>query len=275
MGEGLTALHGACKADSANAEYAQRREVVELLLKHGASAAAVTTEGGLSPLLMCCSPRRATEPLARLLVAHGGAKLPPESLAMVLERAALHGRDDILRLLLDAGAVPPPLRQRLVWLAARHTASAELLALVLKRCAAHVDEAEPATRRCALSFAAERGRADLVRLLLDAGAAPNQAPPKEPWRTALFCASKAGHEDAVRELLRAGAKLDVGGSAAPSALGAACAESGKVGVVRLLLAAGADPRRVTEAELAEARRRHHDAAVSELLEFTAGKRRTV
>lgn len=92
----------------------------------------------------------------------------------------------------------------------------------------------------ALMSAAAAGSVDAVRLLLDKGADPNAVTKRN--QTALADAATAGSEDIVKLLLNAGAKVDVPDDRGYTALlYAAGSERQSAGIVKMLLAKGANP----------------------------------
>ncbi|WP_275540897.1 ankyrin repeat domain-containing protein [Streptomyces sp. TM32] len=95
-----------------------------------------------------------------------------------------------------------------------------------------------------LYLAAVSGRADLVRLLLEAGAAPDEESRGEPGSEGLpLCAAACrGDAGAVRELLAHGADPNLREDNATGSTPLMWAiEGAHVDIVRLLLAANADP----------------------------------
>lgn len=94
----------------------------------------------------------------------------------------------------------------------------------------------------ALSRAAAWGILETVRMLLAAGADPNQG-----WgKDALWSAAKNGHTQVVQELLQTGRVLDVNGKSDYDSPLFLAAKHGHLDIVRLLIAHGADARRLQD-----------------------------
>ncbi|KAK1716964.1 ankyrin repeat-containing domain protein, partial [Colletotrichum lupini] len=92
--------------------------------------------------------------------------------------------------------------------------------------------------RSALQRAAAEGHEEIVQLLLNNGATPNSS--DETHMPALYAASLLGSEEIVQLLLDAGADIHARfqGGMFESVLAAAC-NSGKIGVVEMLMARSA------------------------------------
>lgn len=129
-----------------------------------------------------------------------------------LYRAAVHGSTEIVRLLLEHGADP-------------------------NRASAPIEEGLP------LCAAACWNHTGVVAALLAAGADPDLPEPPHSEQTGpgtppLMWAVGNGHRETVDLLLAAGADPDIAGTPLTSA-----ARGGRLGIVRSLLAHGADPTR--------------------------------
>ena len=139
-----------------------------------------------------------------------------------LHLAAIHGRSDVVRTLLDKGAdVNAKTRS---W----RTALGEGKELLIM-----LDNDE----HTALHVAAIYGKSDVVRTLLDKGADVNAK--TRSWRTALHEAAIHGKSDVVRILLDKGADVNAKTRGWWTALHMA-AKSGKSDIVSILLDKGAD-----------------------------------
>jgi ankyrin repeat protein len=124
----------------------------------------------------------------------------------LLEYAAIHGYVDIVKELINAGAV----------IYADHPQYSDYAA-------------------AALIGASRKGHVDVVRALIKAGADVNHA---DRGDTALCEASRGGHVDVVKELIRAGADVDHVGILGTALIGAS--RTGYVDVIKELIKAGAD-----------------------------------
>lgn len=124
--------------------------------------------------------------------------------------AALHGRDDVLRLLVGAGC--------------------------------QVDAPEKLLGQSPLHLAAAAGRAGTVQTLLVLGAKPNAK--DNQGDSPLFDAAAFGHAEAVTVLLKGGANPNQRGSndSLPLELPA---KRGQTSVIQALLAGGADPKQLS------------------------------
>lgn len=159
-----------------------------------------------------------------------------------LHCAAAEGRDEVVRILLAAGA--------------------DKDAVDTKGYTALMNSAEsPATG----PYTKPEAHVRIVRMLLDANANVNLA--NEEGMTALWKASAvSGHAEVVRMLLRAGADHGLCAMHGWSAIGSACSNKlscDPVGVVRALLDAGADKDHADEAK----RTPLHNAASNGMLEL--------
>ncbi|HET9195953.1 MAG TPA: ankyrin repeat domain-containing protein [Vicinamibacterales bacterium] len=136
--DGLTALHAAV--------YADRLDIVDVLLAAGAKAAA-TDRYGVTPLYL----------------------------------AAVNGNADIVRRLIDAGADPNATDAggETVLMTAARTGSPAALRVLLER-GARVDAKEPEFQQTALMIAVREDHDEAVGVLLGAGASPNAQTRKGP-----------------------------------------------------------------------------------------------
>ncbi|MGW3010108.1 ankyrin repeat domain-containing protein [Streptomyces sp. NPDC001219] len=130
--------------------------------------------------------------------------------------AAVSGRSDIVRRLLEAGAAPDT-----------------------------ESRGEPGSEGLPLCAAACWGHDETVRALLEHGADPNLREDDGTSSTALLWAASNGHHRTAQLLLDGGADPDMGHPRRTPLM--AAAERGSIAVVRALLRHGADPR-LTDAE---------------------------
>jgi ankyrin repeat protein len=210
-------------------------EIAALLLDRGADISAATTHG-YDALINAAfaGARRApdTTPLVKLLLDRGASPARATSYGeTALKTAAGFGLFDVLRLLLDAGADPVPLR----WTPLMHAVVFGTLAEVHAALAVGAElEARDGWGRTALHLGLEAGKLDAVQALHAAGA--SLAPGGHDQRSPLVYAVR--RPDALDWLLAHGCD---GGAAADTGLTplAAAVEAGAVESVRLLLAAGA------------------------------------
>ena len=231
--DGLTALHAAV--------YADRLDIVDVLLSAGAKAAAANRYG-VTPLYL----------------------------------AAVNGNADIIRRLIDAGADPNATDAggETVLMTAARTGSPAALRVLIER-GARVDATEPEFQQTALMIAVREDHDEAVGVLLGAGASPNAQTRKGPvpafvppckgtgcgsegvginrgglpdrgrraeakgGMTPLLYAARDGRLRVARRLIDAGADLEL-----PDANGIRplllAALNNKMDVARLLLAKGAN-----------------------------------
>lgn len=151
--------------------------------------------------------------MRELLEAGADPDEPDEYGTTPLYRASVQGATEAVRLLLEYGADP-------------------------QLCGGGDDEGLP------LCAAACWNHTGVVAALLAAGADPNTPEPPHPEQTGpgtppLLWAVRNGHRETVELLLTAGADPDIPGTPLTIA-----AQAGRYGIVRSLLAHGADPARV-------------------------------
>ncbi len=154
--------------------------------------------------------------------------------------AAAKGRSDLLDMLLDAGADPHVKNtegKTAVDLAAK-AGRAKVLER-LERTGATVDRSSKELQDALLLRAVESGNVSDVKKALAAGAKAD-ATKKKGHPTALMMACLEGRDDVVRALLDAGAKIDRVCEWGQAPLRNAVVR-GHIGVVRMLLEAGANP----------------------------------
>jgi len=161
--------------------------------------------------------------------------------------ASQHDSDGSARLLLDRGANPnlATLTGRTPLMAAAAGGETGLMRMLLEK-GAKVSAAST-SGSTALHDAAGSGSAEAVRLLLDKGADVNAKTKRNA--TALSAAAMQGAEESVRILLERGAQVNIQDERGYTPLMyAAYAETMPPGVVRMLLAKGADTRVTGEGE---------------------------
>ena len=105
---------------------------------------------------------------------------------------------------------------------------------------------QASTGETPLTVAAEAGKAGVVAVLLRAGADPNKRDKVGDYN-ALYLAGFSNHVSTVRALLDAGAKAN--SSVDGTTVLANAAYDGLLGLVQMLLEAGADPLRRSDGEL--------------------------
>lgn len=183
------------------------RHAVELLLRAGADPNGTDARGETPLGAAVTAPWRGSDEIVRLLLG-AGARAEGEEAGDLLATAGFRDRREILAQLLDAG-IPIDARD---------------------------EDGESA-----LMGAAKAGRSELVRTLLARGADPAL---QDIWGyTALtWSASQTDNPETVAALLSAGAPVDALDDKGRAALLHA-ASHGRLGAVRALLEGGADPRR--------------------------------
>lgn len=220
--------------------------VIKMLLDKGAEVNARNRRGS-TPLLW------AIHDLAKVrMLVEAGAEVnskQSEGRTPLYQAASLGNGLATVRFLLDKGADPnvatmiglTPL------MAAANRGDSELIRLLIAR-KAKVD-ARAGTGGTALIAAAASGEPAAVKLLLEAGADANAATKKK--ETALAAAATAGAEESVKLLLARGAQANVRDDRGYSPLMyAAGSDAAPSGIVKMLLAAGADPPVTAEGETA-------------------------
>lgn len=203
-----------------------------------------------------------TEVVRVLLDAGALADLQVDDGLTGLILAAQNGHGEIVELLLTAGAYPDGRSDRglnPLYMAAQngHTD----IVSALSAAGANVESivADLSTTY----IAAQNGHSDIVSVLIDAGALPDgPAPVSRP----LLVAAQNGYVDVVMVLVDGGANPDAEGPENDRAIGRA-AQSGEVDVVEFLLGVGADPQFVSggRSPLDRAARGGHVAVLDTLL----------
>jgi len=260
-------------------------EIMRFLLDHGADVNAVNKRKS-TPLFWSLND----EAKVRLLVDRGAdvnAKLIDGRSAAYLA-ASMGNALPVLRLLLDKGADPNARTLTgMTPLIAACRNNIDVARLLIERKADVM--ALNAAGGTALMAAAQTGRSELVKLLLDKGADPNAATKRN--ETALTEAATAGNEETVRLLIEKGAKVNIQDIRGYSPLlYAAGSDTMPAGVVKLLLAKGADRSMKGDGETAAMlAAKRGDTEVARLLDVqpqakqasviraanTAGKERTI
>lgn len=220
--------------------------VVEMLIAKGADVNAKNRRGS-TPLLW------AIHDLAkvRILVTAGAAvnAKQAEGRSPIFQAALMGNGLTTVRFLLDKGADPNSATMigQTPLMAAANRGDVETMRLLIAR-SAKVD-AKAGTGATALLAASGSGEPAAVKLLLESGADPNAATKKKD--TALGSAATSGVEESVKLLLASGARVNVQDDRGYSPLMyAAGSDAMPAGVVKLLLAAGADVSATGEGETA-------------------------
>ena len=220
--------------------------VVQLLLAKGADVNAKNRRGS-TPLLWAIHDL----PKVRMLVEAGAAVNVKQSdgRSPLFQAATLGNGLATVRYLLDKGADPNvgTMIGQTPLMASATRGDAETARLLIGR-EARVD-AKAGTGATALIAAAGSGEPSIVKLLLESGADPNTTTKKK--ETALSAAATAGVEESVKLLLERGARVNVQDDRGYSPLMyAAGSDAAPAGIVKLLLAAGADTSVTGEGETA-------------------------
>lgn len=226
-----TVLQAACSGS-------QTTEVIEWLLAVGAD---VNAQGGqYGTALQIAAARRSRSTVELLLSAGADVNARCEKYGTALQVAADGGSRSTVELLLSAGAdVNARCGKYGNALQAAALAGNRETIDVLLNAGAHVNAAggEYGT---ALQTAVFCGRPDIVKLLLDAGANVNAQ--GGYYGSALEAAARCGSEEVIKLLLDVGADVNMQCNRYGNALQATLNSSNpRIKVVKLLLAAGADP----------------------------------
>ena len=243
---------------------------VKLMLDNGAEVNA-TNRRGSTPIFWGIHD----EAKVRLLLERGAdihAKLN-DGRMLVYQAASLGNGLPILRLLLEKGAKADTklLTGNTPLMAASGTAKLEAMALLIEK---GVDvNAKSATGTTALMAAATSGNSQAVKMLLAKGADANVMGKR--GQTALADAAMSGNEESVKMLLDAGAKVDVADERGYTALlAAAGSDAAPAGVVKMLLAKGADKNAKGDGETAAMlAAKRGDTEVAKLLGVSAETRK--
>lgn len=215
------------------------------------------------------------EAKVRLLLAKGAdvnAK-QADGRSVLYQAASIGNGAAIAKLLLEKGADPntPSATGQTPLMAAANRSNTETLQMLLAK-KVNVN-ARSGNGSTALIAAAGSGNPESVRLLLAAGADPNILSKKKD--SALGEAATAGVEESVRLLLEHGAKVNVPDERGYSPLMyAAGSDAMPTGIVKLLLAKGADPNQTGENETARTlAAKRGDTEVSRILGVSEQDRR--
>ena len=185
-----------------------RLGLVKLLLDKGANPNS-SDESGRTPLMIAA--QNGWQDTTEQLIAKGAdvnAKDKARHPQTVVDYAVLSGQQNLVKLLLDKGANPPPPDEEghtLLMTAAQHgwkTVAQELVAKGADVNAKHT------TRRgqTVLDYAVLSSQPDIVRLLLDKGANPPS--PDEQGRTLLMLAAQKGWRDVAETLITKGSDVN-------------------------------------------------------------------
>lgn len=216
------------------------------------------------------------EAKVRLLLDRG-AEVNPQQIdgrTPLYNAASAASADEIVKLLLARGADPNLATsngQTPLMTAAGHGDVEEAMRmLIAARADVHAKNGAGAT---ALMAAATSRSASAVKILLDRGADANAVTKKD--ESALQNAATAGVEESVRLLLEHGAKVNVSDDRGYSALMyAASSEAMPAGIVKLLLAKGADVNAMGEGETARTlAAKRGDTEVARILGVSAEERK--
>jgi ankyrin repeat protein len=221
---------------------------VRRLLSSGADVNGPLDRGATTPLVAAARRRQAE--MAGVLLSAGADPFGVTSFDEDALSAAVNaGADDVLSLLVDAGhrARAERSRYRRAMVAAAGSGRVKPLRLLLAA-GADPERGDDKSGESPLHYAAAGGQTEIVRLLIEAGARPDV--PDHRGFPPLVEAARNGHEDAVRELLNHGARsglqdaLEAAAVAGTweSRLPTAQPVAALKNVVRMLLAAGADPQ---------------------------------
>ena len=242
---------------------------MQLLLDKGADVNAVNRRKS-TPLFWAIHD----EAKVRLLLARGAdaSKMQADGRTPLYQAASIGNGTAVVKLLLEKGVdanLVTATGQTPLMVAARNSVESTKMLLEKK---VNVN-ARNGAGGTALMAAAAAGNAEAVRLLLDNGADAKLLSKK--LDSALGAAATAGVEESVRLLLEHGADVNVRDDRGYSALMyAAGSDALPVGVVKLMLAKGADPKVTAEDETAGSlAAKRGDSEVARLLGVSEAERK--
>jgi ankyrin repeat protein len=181
--------------------------------------------------------RARTIGLAGVLLFMGALAVPPESpVADAAERGDLEAVRALVHNGADVNAAQADGMTALHWAALNRDAR---MASILLYAGAHPQATTRLGAYTAVHLAAQRGFADVLRTLLDAGADPTAL--TETGVSPLHLAAESGDEETVELLLDRGASVDVRDTHSDRTPLMFATALGRLGVMRALLDAGADP----------------------------------
>ncbi|KAF2831839.1 ankyrin, partial [Ophiobolus disseminans] len=173
--------------------------MVEMLLKHGASAA-LQNDNGECPLLIATRSGHKSIVQILLLRAPSSVEMADYDGNTALSVAMDNEQTEIVKLLLQGGSfsVPNQLLNKCSWDSARH-GKTDILGIMLQRSLFDIDLADNEGKQ-ALCLAAENGHGASVKLLLDTDKVDVDAKTTD-GSTPLLLAALGGHEAVVKLLL--------------------------------------------------------------------------
>lgn len=246
-----------------------RKEMVQILLKEGAQVDAQDINGWTALMAACrksdliskagsvlstgfshgkincetipaqaCTPKQKREIVELLIMARADVNRESKDGWSPLTIAAVEGRPQMVRQLLDAGAKCEGASDLTPLMAAAFRGDKKTVNMLLKA-KADVNRVSATNKKTPLMYAASKGHAEIVELLIAAGADINHREKEEEIHlsyTALSEAAAGGHEDVVKLLLEHGAA-----SSADTSLLSNAVQKENLHIVQLLLQAGVDP----------------------------------
>jgi ankyrin repeat protein len=218
---------------------------------------------GLTPLMWAAGTGN---PAACATLLDAGAKVnAPSHFGTALTYAEMSGNSAVVRLLIERGAKLTGDRIDGITplMTAAENGRVETMRFLIERFKPDVN-AKDAEGTTALLYAARRGQTEAVRLLLDSRADVHAA--DNHGRTALMYAAMSGYAATTSLLVERRAAVNGRDKAGNTALILAARYAGDAGVVRALLAGGADPNlkdaKGRTARSIAAARQNRDAAVA-------------
>ena len=220
-------------------------EVVQVMLKNGASPTWIHEPSGTFPLLIAAQNGHTDVVKALLDCGADPNQIDPGQGGFPLLLAAENGHLGVVQILLDTHADPNqfnPTNGAFPLIMATQGGYFDVVQVLLNR-DANPNQVDQETGGFSLLMASHHGQVEVVQVLLNKGANPNQiAVPT--GASPLLIASQNGHVEVVQTLLGWGANISQIVPAAGTFPLLIASVNGRVDVVRVLLDEGADPNQI-------------------------------
>ncbi len=216
-------------------------EVVQVMLKNGASPTWIHKSSGIFPLLIAA--QNGHTDVVNALLRHGANpnQVEPRQGAFPLLIAAINGHVGVVKVLLDSKAKANQVNSRngaFPLLMATQCGNSDLVHVLLDR-SADSNQVNSKNGAFPLLVAAQEGYDNVVRALLDKNAEPNKIDPGQGVFP-LLVAAEHGHVGSVKALLEKNAKPNQVNSKSGAFPLLIAAQNGHIDVVRPLLCKKAD-----------------------------------